>query len=315
MDLQGQLAIDGRSLDQLKQAAAKDPQAAVRQAATQFEAMFTQMLLKSMRDAMPKSGLFSSSTEDLATSMLDQQLSQKVGNRPGGLADIIARQLSQRMGASTASGDAIKLAPLSVNQPAPTDVGAMGNQQKAAIAAAAAAQLQKEYRSAAGAGQIEQAGFVRKMWSHAEQAQRATGVRAEFVVGQAALESGWGAREIRHADGRSAHNLFGIKAGAGWSGPVAEVTTTEYVGGVARKQVEKFRAYGSYAEAFTDWSRLMAGKARYGDVLKQGGAQEAMSVQGYAQSMQRSGYATDPRYGEKLEQTIQRTIALRRLMV
>lgn len=315
MDLQGQLAIDGRSLDQLKQAAAKDPQAAVRQAATQFEAMFTQMLLKSMRDAMPKSGLFSSSTEDLATSMLDQQLSQKVGNRPGGLADIIARQLSQRMGASAASGDAIKLAPLSVNQPATTDVGAMGNQQKAAMAAAAAAQLQKEYRGAAGAGQLEQAGFVKKMWSHAEQAQRATGVRAEFVVGQAALESGWGAKEIRHADGRSAHNLFGIKAGSGWTGPVAEVTTTEYVGGVARKQVEKFRSYGSYAEAFTDWSRLMAGKARYGEVLKQGGGQEAISVQGYAQSMQRSGYATDPRYGEKLEQTIQRTIALRRLMV
>jgi flagellar protein FlgJ len=308
MDIQGQLAIDGRSLDRLKQTASKDPATAIRQAATQFEAMFTQMLLKSMRDAMPKSGLFSSATEDLATGMLDQQLAQKTSARPGGLADLITKQLTQRMqGAPGKEPSTLKLSELKVPAQG-SDLQAMGNQQKAALAAAAAAQWKAQ--GSIGAADVNQAGFVQRLWGHAQQAQQSTGVRAEFIVAQAALESGWGAREIRHADGRPAHNLFGIKAGASWNGPTVDVMTTEYVEGKAIKTVERFRAYGSYAEAFTDWSRMMASRSRFGEVLKVGSSREA-SVQDYAQSMQRSGYATDPRYGEKLEKTIQRTIALR----
>jgi flagellar protein FlgJ len=145
------------------------------------------------------------------------------------------------------------------------------------------------------------------MWPHAIAAQRTTGVPAAFVVGQAALESGWGRHEIRHADGRSAHNLFGIKATGGWSGPTVDVTTTEYVDGKPVKAVEKFRAYGSYAEAFRDWASLMSTSARYGGVLR-----EAKSPEGFAQGLQRAGYATDPDYADKLESTIQRALRLAR---
>jgi flagellar protein FlgJ len=153
-----------------------------------------------------------------------------------------------------------------------------------------------------------QAAFVERMWPHALAAQRSSGVPAAYVVGQAALESGWGRQEIRHPDGRSAHNLFGIKAGSGWKGATVDVATTEYVDGKPQRSVERFRAYGSYEEAFRDWAALMAGNARYAPVLRAG-----QSVSGYASGMQRAGYATDPRYGEKLERTINRTLMLGRL--
>jgi flagellar protein FlgJ len=137
------------------------------------------------------------------------------------------------------------------------------------------------------------------MSPHARVAEGQTGVPARFVLGQAALESGWGAREIRAADGRNSFNLFGIKAGRGWNGPVIEATTTEYVNGLARRSVERFRAYGSYAEAFADHARLLQGNPRYAGVLS--GSQDAVS---FAAGMQRAGYATDPRYAEKLAQVI-----------
>ena len=239
------LALDARALDGLRRDASADPRAALRQAAGQFEALFMQQLLKSMREAMPKSGMFGGTGHDTYVGMLDQQLSQSLAGRPGGLAETIARQLSRQL--------------------APAGTGAQA-------------------------------------------AERSTGVPAAFVVGQAALESGWGKHEIKHADGRSAHNLFGIKAGSGWKGATVEVATTEYVDGKAQRTVERFRAYGSYEEAFRDWASLMSANARYAPVLRAG-----QSVSGYASGMQRAGYATDPRYGEKLERTINQTLMLGRL--
>jgi flagellar protein FlgJ len=128
----------------------------------------------------------------------------------------------------------------------------------------------------------------------AEQASRSTGVPAHLILGQAALESGWGKREIRMADGSDSHNLFGIKAGNDWKGKVAQVTTTEYHNGVASKQVERFRAYGSYAESFQDYARLLSDNPRYSGVVGQADAK------GFAQALQQSGYATDPHYADKL---------------
>jgi flagellar protein FlgJ len=119
------------------------------------------------------------------------------------------------------------------------------------------------------------------------------------MIGQAALESGWGRREIRSADGTSSHNLFGIKAGADWKGKVVEATTTEYHNGVASKPKEKFRAYDSYADSFRDYAKLLSENPRYAKVLEQG-----ESAQGFARALQSAGYATDPKYAEKLTRVI-----------
>ncbi|MBW7923826.1 MAG: flagellar assembly peptidoglycan hydrolase FlgJ [Burkholderiaceae bacterium] len=295
------LALDARSLDALRRNAAGDPRAALKQAAGQFEALFLQQLLKSMRDAMPKSGMFDGPGRETYVAMLDQQLSQSMANRPGGLAGIIARQLERN------------LAPAAKTDTA-SNVANTANSARDAATKAAPSTLSLDPRASRALKEslekrldAPQAAFVDRMWPHAIAAQRTTGVPAAFVVGQAALESGWGRHEIRHADGRSAHNLFGVKATGGWNGPTVDVTTTEYVDGKPVKALEKFRAYGSYAEAFRDWASLMSTSARYGGVLR-----EAKSPEGFAQGLQRAGYATDPDYADKLESTIQRTLRLAR---
>ena len=140
-----------------------------------------------------------------------------------------------------------------------------------------------------------QQNFVDRMTPFAMQASRASGVPAQLILGQAALESGWGKREIRMPDGSNSFNLFGIKATAGWNGKVAEVMTTEYRNGIAYKQVERFRAYSSYAEAFQDHANLIGNNPRYAEVMQQAG-----NPAGMASAIQRAGYATDPHYADKL---------------
>lgn len=298
------LALDARSLDALRRDAGRDPRAALRRAAGQFEALFVQQLLESMRNAMPRSGMFDGPGQEIYVGMLDQQLSQSLANRPGGLAEVIARQLATHLGqaAGAAPGEVATggARPAAATMPG---VAAAGTSAAGTVAAGTTAPDRRAGRPAQA-----QAEFIERMWPHAVSAQRATGVPAAFVVGQAALESGWGRNEIRHADGRGAHNLFGVKATGGWRGPTVEVTTTEYVDGKAVRSVERFRAYASYAEAFRDWASLMAGSARYAPVLRAG-----HSAEGFAQGLQRAGYATDPRYADKLERTINQTLLLKRL--
>ncbi|PIV15128.1 MAG: flagellar assembly peptidoglycan hydrolase FlgJ, partial [Gallionellales bacterium CG03_land_8_20_14_0_80_55_15] len=137
--------------------------------------------------------------------------------------------------------------------------------------------------------------FVNRMLPHAMQASQTTGVPPHLMLGQAALESGWGKREILMPDGSNSYNLFGIKASASWHGKVAEVMTTEYKNGVAHKQLEKFRAYDSYTDAFKDYSGMLGNNPRYASVMQQGG-----DAIGMAQALQKSGYATDPKYADKL---------------
>ncbi|MEH6437828.1 flagellar assembly peptidoglycan hydrolase FlgJ, partial [Massilia sp. DD77] len=146
--------------------------------------------------------------------------------------------------------------------------------------------------------------FQEKLHVHAAEAERATGVPAKFMLGQAALESGWGKRMIRNADGSNSHNLFGIKAGPGWKGKVATSVTTEYVNGRPHTKVEKFRAYDSPAESFKDYANMLSKNPRYEKVLASGGDAAA-----FAHGLQRAGYATDPNYAAKLTRIIKNSLA------
>lgn len=270
------LALDGRSLDTLRLQARDSPNAALQEAARQFEVLFMNMLLKSMREAVPQDGVFDSEQTRFYTSMLDAQLAQAMSRRGVGLAEIMARQLGRNIDQTSAGAAA---AP----QPAPQ-----------APAPPPAPQSQS---LPLPSGQTRD--FVNRLWPHAVDASRVTGIPAHFILGQAALESGWGGREIRAADGTTSYNLFGIKAGRGWTGPTVETGTTEYVQGVARRSVERFRAYSSYEEAFQDYARLLRGNPRYARVLESGGDAAA-----FARGLQEAGYATDPAYADKLERVI-----------
>jgi flagellar protein FlgJ len=147
--------------------------------------------------------------------------------------------------------------------------------------------------------------FQAKLMPYAQQASQATGIPARFMLGQAALESGWGKREIRGADGTPSHNLFGVKAGGNWKGPVVETVTTEYINGVAHKSVEKFRAYPSYADAFRDYANLLSSNPRYAELMAR--VAKGLDAEGFAQGLQQAGYATDPDYASKLNRIIRTT--------
>ncbi|AMS32811.1 MAG: flagellar assembly peptidoglycan hydrolase FlgJ [Betaproteobacteria bacterium] len=362
------LAFDAKALADLKRSAGADGAqraGAIRETAKQFEVLFMNMLMKSMRDASPKEGFMNSSSGDMYTGMLDQQLAQKMAARGTGLADVIARQLGavadqkpiaskaavghgaaaneatskrgvDRLGTAGTSGERT----LSVRFADNNGFGKIGTSradQDTLSFAARRAFLAKRSDNAGstslevnvgnvtrraservGEHMRERVGervgervvdkataFFDRMKSHAAEAAEAVGIPAKFMLGQAALESGWGRREIRYPDGTPSHNLFGIKAGANWSGPSVNVVTTEYINGVPRQQVEKFRAYSSYAESFKDYAALMTKNPRYAAV-----ATNSTTVEGFAGSLQRAGYATDPRYAEKLSRTINHVIAI-----
>jgi flagellar protein FlgJ len=265
------LAIDAQGLAALKRDAKQAPQQSAKAAASQFEALFMNMLLKSMRESLPGSDPLASESTKTFTGMLDSQLSQKLADKGMGLAEMIVKHLERARSTLGAVGGASQSAPGT----------------PAAPAAATSAGPQ---------------GFVARMRGHAEDAARALGVPAHFIVGQAALETGWGRREIKGADGTNSHNLFGIKAGGNWNGKTVDVTTTEYINGAPRVLVDRFRAYDSYAEAFRDYARLIGGNARYA-----GAAQAGADASRFARGLAAGGYATDPRYAEKLTQVIQQT--------
>lgn len=280
------LAADSQSLDALRAQAKQAPDKALVEAAKQFEAVFMNMLMKSMRDATPQEGMFDNEQTKMFTSMLDQQLSQNMGSRGAGLAELMVKQLTRHgsVPAPVAELQAPALKPRAAIAPAAIMAGS-------AIPSAYSENVQQD--------------FVKRMLPHATVASRETGLPAHQMIGQAALESGWGRREIRMADGSNSYNLFGIKAGANWAGKVAEVKTTEYHNGVASKPVEKFRAYDSYADSFRDYAKLLSDNPRYAKVLEQG-----ESAQGFARALQNAGYATDPKYADKLVQVIGRVNTL-----
>ena len=277
------LALDVNALAQSKRLAKEDPRAALQGAARQVEAVFLQMVLKAMRDASPKDGLFDSEQGHMYQSLLDQQLAQVLSARGStGLAAMIEKQLSHGLAPQNAA-----LSPASAGE----RVGEKGP-------AAAAPPLAPPGGERENSVPAPARDFVNRLWSHANEASQATGIPAHFMIAQAALETGWGRAELRFADGTPTYNLFGIKAGRGWRGAVAEAATTEYVNGEAQRTVERFRAYSSYAEAFRDYASLLTGNPRYAAVLNQ---QEAA---GFARGLQQAGYATDPMYAEKLERII-----------
>jgi flagellar protein FlgJ len=296
-DLTSKFALDVQGVNQLRLDARQSSPEALKQAAQQFEAVFMNMLMKSMREATPQDGMLDSDQTRMYTSMLDQQLTQRMASRGVGLAEVMVRQLSSAMNVPPAGGapDALSAAqgfPLDTRQGDASPVRARAGVESYAPAAASQP-APAASRSGEAPAHVE--AFVQRLLPHAQAASAATGIPARFMLGQAALETGWGKAEIRGADGTNSHNLFGIKAGAGWQGKTVDIVTTEYVKGQPQKQVETFRAYDSFADSFRDYATLLRSNARYQNVIAQG-----RDAAGFAQGLQQAGYATDPAYASKL---------------
>jgi peptidoglycan hydrolase FlgJ len=253
----------------LRNIATQDPKQAIKEVAKQFESLFMQELMKSMRQATVSSGMLDNEGTKLGTEMMDTEFAGKMSGIKGGLADAIERQLSRQMGVASPAQRVTQTTPL---------------------------------HAPASAGE-----FVATHTDAAKRAEAKTSIPASFMVAQAAHETGWGKKNIRMADGSNSFNLFGIKADANWKGPVAQITTTEYVNGQSKKMVQSFRAYSSYDESFADYARMMKTSPRYREVVAQAG-----DATKFAQGLQRAGYATDPAYADKLGRVINTTLRLQR---
>ena len=300
-DQSSKLALDTKSLGNLKQSARDGSPEALRGAATQFEAMFINMMMKSMREATPTDGMTDNEQTKTFTTMLDSQLSQTMAKRGMGLADMLVRQMSSQ----TANAQALAIGGGTAATAAtgmPQGLAASPDALGTAFAARAAIANPTSLGNASQAPHVRS--FQEKLAAHADEASAATGIPAKFMLGQAALESGWGKREIRNADGTTSHNLFGIKAGPSWTGKTTTAVTTEYVNGTPVTKREKFRAYDSYADSFKDYAKVIANNPRYEKVMASGG-----DAATFAQGLQKAGYATDPHYATKLTRIIKNSLA------
>lgn len=278
-DVAGQLAIDANALGNLRAQAKNAPGEALGKAAGQFEALFVQMLMKQMRDALPQDGPLSSDATKSYTAMFDQQLAQSIGSRGIGLRKVIEQQLARQLGGGS------------------TDAKPTSGAQTPAPAKLSPVAPATHTSSSLMPANVE--AFIEKMRPHAEAVAQAVGIPVSYLLAQAGLETGWGRSLPKSSDGQSSHNLFGMKAGTQWKGAVVQAATTEVVDGQAVKTSDHFRAYGSFTEAFHDFAKLLRDSARYAGVLSKVG-----SARAYADGLQRAGYATDPHYGAKLARTI-----------
>lgn len=294
---------DFSELNALRGQAKKDSPAAIRAAAQQFEAIFVNMMLKSMRSATTKDPIFGSDQSRFYRDMFDQQISLTMAQRGGiGLADVIARQLRRDNG--QVSTETSPVAP-AANQLQTYRAQAAAAATSANIASTAKA---KDSAAASAAGVNAPPGntafssptqFVRALWTHAVSAARQLGLAPQAIVAQAALETGWGQHVLRHSDGSSSFNLFGIKAGTNWDGKRVAADTLEFDNGVMQRQRDTFRAYDSIAASVNDYVRLLKSSPRYRAAL--GSVDNAHQL---GAALQRAGYATDPEYGNKINEIL-----------
>jgi len=300
--------------DQLRAQAQRDGKAALPAVAKQFEALFTQMMLKSMREASDSFGnaLGDSDAGKAYRDLFDQQLSVSLaqGGKGLGIAQMLIRQLG---GTATPTPDGTGAsigtiggtgAPAAASPAAATDdPDGIGDPTQLP---ATADQFQRRLANVVEAGREigrsamkwlpqDAQEFVRALAPYAQAAAQKLGLSVRTVLAQAALETQWGKHMPRNADGSTSFNLFGIKAGGSWDGRKVSVPTLEYEGGVAVRRHAQFRAYDSPAQSFKDYANLIASNPRYAAARGHGD-----DVRGFASALVRGGYATDPSYAEKI---------------
>jgi flagellar protein FlgJ len=279
-----QPAFDVRSLDTLKREAGRQTPGALKAAAKQMEGIFVQMMMKSMRDATFKDDLMNSQSSEMYTAMHDQQVAQNIaGSGQLGFADLIVRQL----GGEVSDKPVVSTPGRDFMRPGLSSAPATGPLRLPAPVSFA--------KPAEGAHP-----FISRLLRPAQAAAQQSGLHPHLILAQAALESGWGKREIPAADGSPSHNLFGIKATGDWRGKTTEITTTEYINGVKQKVKAAFRVYDSYEHALADYAKLLTKNPRYRGVVQSDSPEQG------AKALQAGGYATDPAYAKKLITIIQK---------
>ncbi len=308
---QAQVYTDFSGLNALKSQARNDKQAALEEVARQFESLFLSEMLKSMRkagDVFAEGNYLNSSQSEFYRDMFDSQLSLTMAKGQGtGLAEALVRQLGQQVPGLDSEGGKLaghkasladydrSLPPLSSRLPAQLEQV----NEVAGVTSATAAAPENDRALPERFDSPEQ--FVRELLPVAERIAGDSGIDPKLMVAQAALETGWGRHMITGDDQRPSFNLFGIKADRRWSGDSVTITTTEYREGVPMKERADFRAYPDYEASFRDYVAFLESNPRYREVLSVADQPEV-----FADKLQEAGYATDPNYGAKIRQIMNR---------
>jgi flagellar protein FlgJ len=313
---------DFNGLAKLKGQARKDSPEALKEVAKQFESIFINNVLKGMRAAKLADGAMDNDQSKFYNDMYDQQLAVHLSGSPGvGLADLIVKQLSknkpesgkqdvedslnksvglssgsipantvyrQVSGKAASTADSFSDGQVRVT-PYTQDREALG--QISELPKHAVSSLKEDHTQPIQSAEE----FVRRLHPLAVQAARELGVEPKVILAQAALESGWGRSVIQNGNGSNTYNLFNIKADKAWQGKQAQVATLEFDQGIAKKVNAGFRSYDSFQESFKDYVEFIKSNPRYGDALKKAGNAEQ-----YMHELQRAGYATDPKYADKV---------------
>ncbi len=284
----------------------KDP-AVLNEVANQFEALFLQMMLKNMRAASFGDPLMGDNKQhELYRDMMDKQLSLEMANGKGiGLAEKIVEQLggtpakrvSEPMPVYRPIEKASAVSPAdasdNVTAEALTTPAAVDGAARQATTPSPEAEPASDKQQPAWHDPVT---FAKAVWPHVKRAANTLNVSPVSILAQAALETGWGAKVMPGVNGASSLNLFGIKAANGWQGDSVAKKTVEFDGKLARQEVARFRAYPDVASTFTDYAEFLGNNPRYETVKNTGG-----NVAAFANALADSGYATDPRYSEKIQ--------------
>lgn len=277
---------DLSGLQKIKQLPKGESEEALKAVAKQFESIFVNMMMKSMRDSnavFEEDSLFGSNEQKFYRDMFDQQLALTMSSGNGiGLADVLARQLSKSYGTAAEPQAAAGSMPLT---------GAPKAEAKLPVEDVVFDSPQA---------------FVEYLYPKAEKVAQKVGVDPRYMVAQAALETGWGQHTMKKSDGANSFNLFGIKADTRWDGEVARVSTLEYRDGIARREQANFRAYSSFEESLDDYIDFIESNERYQKALS-----VAQQPEQFVQELQRAGYATDPAYAEKISDIARRSVFAR----
>ena len=300
---------DFSGLNEMRAQARVDPQTSLKQVAKQFEGIFIQMMLKSMRDASMGDAIFDSDQSKLYRDMFDKQVALDMANSKGiGIADSLVRQLGTKTAATNkpeifnidsslnihkeqpVNG---KILPLSSQRYRAIDQGSVRGLARYELAAIKPLADKTQFNSPEE--------FTHHILPYAEKAAKELGVSPLILVSQAALETGWGKAVTQHKDGSSSYNLFNIKADQRWSGDRVVKSTLEYENGLAKHEKASFRAYDSYADSFDDYVDFLRTNSRYDNVLRHQG-----NDQSYIKDLHKAGYATDPNYADKVLNILKR---------
>lgn len=305
--MSNQAYTDIQGVHKIRQIGHDNERLAIAEVAKQFESMFLQMVMKSMRDAgeyFASDNPFNSFEMRFHRDMLDQQTALTLSEGRGiGLAQVLTQQMSRNYGLDEQQQDSAQEYTLASYQANPRNSKKTPSYINAsnAISDAWIAKVKPAQQLTSTANKNSQGGdlnfptpeaFVRSLWPLAEKVGEQLGVDPKVLIAQSALETGWG----KSVDQVGHNNYFGIKADARWRGDVQRLATLEYRDGIAERRRESFRAYENEQASFADYAEFISNNPRYQQALEHGD-----NPYRYVEELQKAGYATDPHYAAKVQ--------------